>query len=170
MGPDSGRTRGHPIISCLLDVRALRYSVEPKRTSNCCTAAPLHSSLAERINRMSRRPWINKYGTVAVLLMLLLVMNPELRAFLLLANFIGVDLVMFFIVIQLQNLLLAMPSTLNPMRTFLCVAGYGALRVTTRIVALLLAPARVSGDLATLLFVLSKNMWCPKLKQDFQQI
>jgi hypothetical protein len=119
---------------------------------------------------MNRHRWINQYGTVAVLLMLLLVMNPELRAYLLVANFIGVDLVMFFIVIQLQNLLLTMPSYLNPMRTFLCVAGYGILRVTSRSTALLLAPARVSGGLATLLFVLSKNMWCARRKQELQQV
>jgi hypothetical protein len=109
---------------------------------------------------MNRNPWIKRYGTVAVLLMLLLVMNPELRAYLLVANFIGLDLVMFFIVIQLQNLLLTMPSYLNPMRTFLCVAGYGTLRVTTRTIGLLLTPVRVSGGLAALLFLLSKNMWC----------
>jgi hypothetical protein len=53
--------------------------------------------------------WTNRYGTVAVLLMLLLVMNPELRAFLLLANFIGLDLMIFFIVIQLRYLLPAIP-------------------------------------------------------------
>jgi hypothetical protein len=41
-------------------------------------------------------PWINRYGTFAVVLMLLLLMNPELRAFLLLANFIGLDLMIFF--------------------------------------------------------------------------
>jgi hypothetical protein len=119
---------------------------------------------------MHRHRRINQYGTVAVLVMLLLVMNPELRAYLLVANFIGIDLVMFFIVIQLQNLLLTMPSYLNPMRTFLCVAGYGVLRVTTRIVALLLAPVRVSGGLATLLFVLSKNLWCARQRQDYQQV
>ena len=72
---------------------------------------------------MNRRPWINKYGTVAVLLMLLLVMNPELRAFLLLTNFIGLDLMIFFIAIQLRYLLPAVPSFLHPMRTFLCVAS-----------------------------------------------
>jgi hypothetical protein len=115
-------------------------------------------------------PWINRYGTVAVLVMLLLVMNPELRAFLLLANFIGLDLMIFFIVIQLQNLLPAIPSNLNQTGGFLCVASYTALRVTTRTIGLLLAPARVSGALTTLLFVLSKNMWCPKQKQDFQQV
>jgi hypothetical protein len=111
---------------------------------------------------MNRRPWINKYGTAAVLLMLLLVMNPELRAFLLVTNFIGLDLMIFFIVIQLRFLLPALPSTQQPMRTFLCVAGYATLRFATRMIALLLAPAdRATAGLTTLLFVLSKKMWCP---------
>jgi hypothetical protein len=114
--------------------------------------------------------WINRHGTVAVLLMLLLVVNPELRAFLLLANFIGLDLMVFFIVIQLRNLLPAIPSYQYQTGTFLCVASYTTLRVTTRTIGLLLAPARVSGGLTTLFFVLSKNMWCPKQKQDFQKI
>jgi hypothetical protein len=114
--------------------------------------------------------WIDRYGTVAVLLMLLVVMNPELRAFLLFANFIGLDLMLFFIVIQLRYLLPAIPSYLNPMRTFLCVASYTTLRVTTRTIGLLLTPARVTGGLTTLLFVLSKNLWCARQKQDFQQV
>jgi hypothetical protein len=128
----------------------------------------LDSSLAEGIKRMNR--WTNRYGTVAVLLMLLLVMNPELRAFLLLANFIGLDLMIFFFVIQLRNLLPAIPSYSYQMRTFLCVASYTTLRVTTRTIALLLAPARASGGLNTLLFVLSKNMWCARQQKDLQQI
>jgi hypothetical protein len=130
----------------------------------------LDSSLAEGFKRMNRRPWINRYGTVAVLLMLLFVMNPELRAFLLLANFIGLDLMIFFIVIQLRFLLPAIPSNPYQLGSFLCVASYSALRVTTRTIGLLLAPVRVSGGLTTLLFVLSKSMWCPKQKQDFQHI
>jgi hypothetical protein len=120
---------------------------------------------------MNRRPWINKYGTVAVLLMLLLIMNPELRAFLLVTNLIGVDLMIFFIAIQLRFLLPVVPSTQHPMRTFLCVASYTILRFATRMIALLLAPAdRATGGLTTLLFVLSKNMWCPTLKPDFPPI
>jgi hypothetical protein len=119
---------------------------------------------------MNRRPWIDKYGTIAVLLMLLIVMNPELRALLLLANFVGLDLMIFFIIIQLRYLLPAIPSSPYQMRTFLCVASYTSLRVTTRTIGLLLAPARVSGALTTLLFVLSKNMWCARQKQDFRQV
>ena len=115
---------------------------------------------------MNQRPWTNKYGTVAVLLMILLVTNPELQAFLLLTNFIGLDLMIFFIAIQLRYLLPAVPSTQNPMRT-LCVASYSTLRFATRVIALLLAPAdRATAGLTTLLFVLSKNMWCPTLKPD----
>jgi hypothetical protein len=130
----------------------------------------LDSSLAEGIERMNRHPWINRYGTVAVLLMLLLVMNPELRAFLLIANFIGLDLMIFFFVIQLRHLLPVIPSYPYQMGTFMCVAGFATLRVMTRTIALLLAPVRVSGGLTTLLFVLSKNMWCARQKQALQQI
>jgi hypothetical protein len=120
---------------------------------------------------MNTRPWIDKYGTVAVLLMLLFVMNPELRAFLLLTNFIGLDLMIFFIAIQLRYLLPAVPSIQHRMRTFLCVASYTALRFATRMIALLLAPAdRATAGLTTLLFVLSKNMWCPTPKPDFRPI
>jgi hypothetical protein len=115
--------------------------------------------------RMKPQPWINKYGTVAVLLMLLFVMNPELRAFLLLSNFIGLDLMIFFIAIQLRYLLPAVQSIQHPKLTVLCVGGYTTLRFATRMIALLLAPAdRATAGLTTLLYVLSKNMWCPTLK------
>src|ERR1700722_6309088 len=124
-----------------------------------------------RSNHMIPRPWINKYGTVAVLLMLLLVMNPELRAFLLLTNFIGLDLMIFFFAIQLRFLLLAAPSIQHSMRTCFCVAGYTTLRFATRALVLLLAPVfHATAGLTTLLFVLSKNLWCPMLKPDFRSI
>ena len=120
---------------------------------------------------MNQRPWIDKYGSVAILLMLLLVMNPELRAFLLLTNFIGPDLMILLIAIQLRYLLPAVLSIHSPMRTVLCVAGYTTLRFATRLIALLLAPAgRATAGLTTLLLVLSKNMWCPTLKKDFRPI
>jgi hypothetical protein len=112
--------------------------------------------------------WINRYGIVAVLLMLLFAMNPELRAFLLLANFIGLDLMIFFFMIQLRHLLPAIEHRYQ-MGSFVCVASYTALRVTTRTIGLLLAPAyRATAGLTTLLFVLSENMWCAKQKQDLQ--
>ena len=112
---------------------------------------------------MNQRPWKDRYGTVAVLVMLLLIMSPELQAFLLVANFIGIDLMIFLLAMQLRYLLPAVPSFRRQMPTFLCVAGYATLRIATRTMALLLAPAnRVTAGLTTLLFVLSKNMWCPK--------
>jgi hypothetical protein len=120
---------------------------------------------------MNPRASIKKYGTVAVLVMLLVVMNPELRAFLLLTNLIGLDLMIFFIAIQLRYLLPAAQSFQHPMRFFLCVASYTTLRFATRMIALLLAPAdRATAGLTTLLFVLSKNMWCPTLKPDLRPI
>jgi hypothetical protein len=120
--------------------------------------------------RTRRNRWINRYGSIVILLLLLFVVNPELQAFLLVANYIGLDLMIFFIVIQLQNLLPVIPANLNQMGAFLCVAGFATLRVTTRTVGLLLAPVRVSGALTTLLFVLSKNMWCPGQQQELQEV
>ena len=142
----------------------------PSKTSRRCRRSAAYP--ANQIYKpMKRRPWINQYGTVAILVMLLLVMNPELRVFLLLTNFIGLDLMIFFIAIQLRYLLPAVPSIQHPMRTFLCVASYTTLRFATRVIALLLAPAdRATAGLTTLLFVLSKNMWCPTLKPDFRPI
>ena len=65
---------------------------------------------------MTGAPWINRYGPVALLLTLLLVMNPELRAFLLLINFIGLDLMILFIVIRPRHLMSANPSYRMPFR------------------------------------------------------
>jgi hypothetical protein len=132
---------------------------------------PLPPSALVMLRPVNQRQWINRYGSVAVLLMLLLVMNPELRAFLMVTNFIGLDLMIFLIAIQLRFLLTAAPSFLHPLRAMLCVAGYSTLRVATRLVVLLLAPAsRATAGLTTLLFVLSTNMWCPMLKQGVQEI
>lgn len=76
------------------------------------------------------------------------------------------SLLIFFIAIQLRYLLPAVPSFPHQMRTFLCVASYTTLRVTTRMIALFLAPVgRGTAGQTTLLFVLSKSMWCPKPKQ-----
>jgi hypothetical protein len=120
---------------------------------------------------MNQRRWINRYGAAAILLMLVFVMNPELRAFLLIANFIGLDLMIFIVVLQLRYLLPAVPSFPHQMRTFMCVASYTTLRITTRTISLLLAPAcHELAGLTTLVFVLSKNMWCPTLKQGLTAI
>jgi len=75
--------------------------------------------------RTRRNRWINRYGSIVILLLLLFVVNPELQAFLLVANYIGLDLMIFFIVIQLQNLLPVIPANLNqmgglPVRCRLC--------------------------------------------------
>jgi hypothetical protein len=115
------------------------------------------------------RPWMNRYGAVVVLLMLLLVMNPELRVFLLVTNYIGVDLMIFFIALQLRYLLPAIPLLLRQMRAFLCVASFAILRGTLRVVTVLLAPSRITVGLTALLFVLSWNTWCPTPDQGFRE-
>jgi hypothetical protein len=108
---------------------------------------------------MNSRAWINKSGTVAVLLLLLFVLNPELRAFLLVANFIGVDLMILLFAIQLRSVLSMAPLFSNHVRTFVCRASYTTARIMTRTIALLLAPCRVAAGVTTFLFILSINLW-----------
>jgi hypothetical protein len=115
------------------------------------------------------RPWINKYGAIGILLMLVLILNPELRAFLLVADYIGIDLMIFFIAIQLQFLLPMIPSYVHQIRTFLCRTSYATLRVAVRLIALFLTPSRVTASLTALSFALATNMWCPKLEQSVPQ-
>lgn len=102
--------------------------------------------------------------------MLLFVLNPELRAFLLVANFMGLDLMIFLFAIQLRYVLSAAPLFSNQMSIFLCLASYATARAMTRTMALLLAPCRATAGLTTFLFILSKNVWCPTLKQGFREI
>jgi len=119
---------------------------------------------------MNWRHWINKYGAVAVLLMLLFVTNPELRALLWVANVMGLELIILLVGVQLRCLLPAAPLLTNSTSTALCVVGYATVRVTTRTIALLLPPGRATAGLTALLFVLSKNMWCPRLELGYKEI
>jgi hypothetical protein len=119
---------------------------------------------------MNWRPWLNRYGSLAVLLALLFVLNPELRAFLFVTNFIGVDLMIFLIAIQLRVELLAIRTFPYPLRTTLCVAGYASLSLVTRLVGVLLAAARVTTALTGWLFVVSTDLHCPLLRRDLNRV
>lgn len=52
---------------------------------------------------MHKRNWISASETLFILLLLAIVVNPELRAFLLIAEAIGIELVLLMFVAQMQN-------------------------------------------------------------------
>ena len=106
-------------------------------------------------------PWVKSYGTVAVLLLLLMVLNPELRVFLLVTQFIGADLMIFFVALQLWYLLPSILPILNRARSFFCIASFMGLRAGIRLTAALLGPSRLTYGVTLLLFVVSRNLWCP---------
>lgn len=52
---------------------------------------------------MHKRKWISASETLFILLLLAIVVNPELRAFLLIADAIGIELVLLMFAAQMQN-------------------------------------------------------------------
>jgi hypothetical protein len=116
-----------------------------------------------KVSVESRR-WTWKTETLAILLLLLIVTNPELRAALLVFNGLGLELVVFLIGLQLRSFMPASGILATQVRTFLCVAVYAILRAATRAMATLAPPGRAMFGLSTFLFVLSTNLWCPLIK------
>jgi len=54
---------------------------------------------------MDWRRWTWKTGTVVILLLLFILMNPELRAFLLVINGMGLELMILLFGLQLRSLM-----------------------------------------------------------------
>lgn len=52
---------------------------------------------------MHKRKWISASEALCIVLLLVIVTNPELRAFLLIADAIGIELVLLMFVAQVQN-------------------------------------------------------------------
>jgi hypothetical protein len=110
------------------------------------------------------RRWTWKTGTLAILLLLFIVTNPELRAVLLVFNGLGFELVVFLIGLQLRSFIPASGILAAQARIFLCVAVYAVLRAVTRALGILAPPGRATFGLSTFLFALSKSLWCPLIK------
>jgi len=113
---------------------------------------------------MDWRRWIGKREAAVTLIALCLVINPELRALLLLASGLGLELTIFVIVLQLRSLITAAGIAMMQVARSLCGPAYTALRGTTRAMALLALPVRATIGLSTFLFVLSHNLSCPLAK------
>jgi hypothetical protein len=113
-------------------------------------------------NRLDWRRWTWKTASVAILLLLIVVTNPELRAYLLLVNGVGLELMIFLIVLQLRFLIPSSGMLTMRAGTWLCLAVYAACRGATRTLALLALLARsATTGMSAFLLVLSHNLWCP---------
>ena len=52
---------------------------------------------------MLKRKWVSASGSLCILILLMIVINPELRAFLFIADAIGIELVLLMFIAQIQN-------------------------------------------------------------------
>jgi hypothetical protein len=62
---------------------------------------------------MNTRRWEWRLADLAILFALFFVLNPELRAFLFLVDFLSLELILFLVLIQLRSFLPIMALALN---------------------------------------------------------
>jgi hypothetical protein len=105
---------------------------------------------------MNTRRWEWNLADLAILCALFIVINPELRVFLFLVDFLGLELIFFLVLIQLRSFLPITALALNSAGKWSCMVSFAACRGILRVFAALL-PGRAS----TLLFILSQSLWCP---------
>jgi hypothetical protein len=110
---------------------------------------------------MKWRRWIEEYGSLAVLLTMFFVVNPELRSFLWTVDVLGIDLMIIAFGLQLRMLLLAMPILAARARLMACTTSYGFLRIGSRLLLIFTPHSRAMYGVSLFLSVCSNSLWCP---------
>jgi hypothetical protein len=105
-----------------------------------------------------RREWT--LADLAILCCLIIVLNPELRALLILVEALSLELVLFLLLIQLRSLLPIMAMCFTRVFKWCCLSSFFILRGTVRMSGAILPVGKLC-DFSTFLFVLSQNLWCP---------
>jgi hypothetical protein len=110
------------------------------------------------------RRWEWTLADLAILGLLLFVINPELQVFLLMVDFLSLELFLFLVLIQLRSFLPIASVAINSTGKWSCILSFAAFRGILRVFcALLTAPAM--SALSVLTFVWSQNLWCPLSRQ-----
>jgi hypothetical protein len=108
---------------------------------------------------MNARHWERRLAAFAILVYLAFVVNPELRVLLMLVNSLGLELVILVLATQLRSLLPAIHGAFASASLWTCAISFFILRSILRFLGALM-PGRALS-VSTLLYVLSKNLWCP---------
>jgi hypothetical protein len=109
---------------------------------------------------MNARRWEWRLAAFALLVWLAFVSNPELRILLVLVDSLGLELVFFLLLIQLRGLIPTIRAAAEPIWVRSCAISFLILRVVLRVFAALM-PRRALCGMSMLIYVLSKNLWCP---------
>lgn len=113
---------------------------------------------------MNKRRWEWTIADLVILSCLIFVLNPELRALLILVDALSLELVLFLLLIQLRTLLPIVAMGLTSVSRWCCASWFFTLRSVLRVFGAILPGCALSA-LSTFLFVLSQNLWCPLSRQ-----
>ena len=85
---------------------------------------------------MMRNKWKSRLGAAALLVVLVLVVNPELRALLMLADAFGLEALLILVIAQWRSYTPALIAVLRSSLAVTCRATFTGLGLTTRTIGL----------------------------------
>jgi hypothetical protein len=109
---------------------------------------------------MNQRRWEWKLADWAILVALLFIINPEFQVFLLLVDYLSLELFLFLLLIQWRSTMPVIGLALTATGKWSCITSFAALRGILRVFGAL-SSGRTLSAFSTWLFVLSRNLWCP---------
>jgi hypothetical protein len=83
--------------------------------------------------RLKLDSWKSKLGTIAVVVALLIVVHPELRALLLFADVVGLEIIVLLVVTQLRALWPVLRNVREPASALLCAIASAFARSVLRV-------------------------------------
>ena len=110
--------------------------------------------------RTNTRRWEWRLAAFALLVWLVFVSNPELRVLLILVDSLGLELVFILLAIQLRGLMPVVRAAVTAVCSWSCSISFLIVRVLLRTFAALMPRGGLTGT-SLLLYVLSRNLWCP---------
>lgn len=109
---------------------------------------------------MTKRSWKSRLAAAAFLAAMVFVLNPELRALLLVADALGLDVVLLLLATQLRVLWPVLRVATDPIVCFLCNSSSLIARTAMRAFPVLLPVRPLGALLCPLLFGLSFGVHC----------
>lgn len=110
---------------------------------------------------MSKHSWKSNLGTAALLVAIVVVVNPELRALLLVADALGLEVVLLLIATQFRVLWSMLRVAADPIVRVFCKSSFLVARAAMRTFPVLLPFRPFGALLCPLLLVLSYGLRCP---------
>ena len=118
----------------------------------------------------TKRSWKSYLGAGALAVVLLVILNPEIRALLLLADAVGLEALFLMVIAQLRNYWPVMRVVVGPVVTALCRLSSSVGAVSIRALELTVPFRPLSILLGPIFIALPYGVWCPVKRADHIQL